>query len=48
MPLAKGSSNATVGKNVKELIESGRSQEQSVAIALKAAGKSGKGKKKRK
>lgn len=47
MPLKKGSSNKTVGENVKELIESGRSQPQAVAIALKKAGKSNKGKKRK-
>lgn len=45
MPLEKGSSNKTVSANVKELIDSGRSQKQAVAIALKTAGKSKKGKK---
>lgn len=40
MPLKEGSSEETVGENVKELKESGHSQKQSVAIALKKAGKS--------
>lgn len=42
MPLAKGSSNATVSKNIKELKQTGRPQKQAVAIALKTAGKSNK------
>jgi hypothetical protein len=42
MPLAKGANAKTVAKNVKELMASGRSQKQSVAIALKTAGKSNK------
>jgi len=43
----QGSSNGTVSENVKTLMREGRPQDQSVAIALKTAGKSkpGKGKK---
>jgi hypothetical protein len=40
MPLKRGSSQATVSANVKELIHSGRPQKQAVAIALSEAGKS--------
>lgn len=40
MPLAKGSSQQTVSKNISELMHTGRPQDQAVAIALKAAGKS--------
>ena len=40
MPLKKGSSSKTVSANVRELIASGHSQKQAVAIALKTAGKS--------
>lgn len=42
MPLKKGKKN--VGKNIKELMSSGHSKKQSIAIALNVAGK---GKKKR-
>lgn len=37
MPLEKGSSQATIHKNIKELIDSGHSQKQAVAIAYKQA-----------
>lgn len=47
MPLKKGSSNATVSKNIRELRHSGRPQKQAVAIAMRQAGRarpsSGKG-----
>lgn len=42
MPLAKGKSSKVISKNVKELMSTGRSQKQSVAIALDEARKSGK------
>ena len=45
MPLKKGKSKAVIGENIAELRHSGRPQAQSVAIAMKEAGKS---KKKRK
>lgn len=45
MPLAKGKGQKAIGQNIRELKKSGRSQAQSVAIALKEAGKSKRGKK---
>ena len=39
MPLAKGKSNKTVSKNMRELKQSGKPQEQAVAIALRKAGR---------
>ena len=48
MPLKKGSSAPTVAKNVREMINSGRSQDQAVAAALNSAGKSKKKKKAKK
>jgi len=47
MPIAKGKSKKVISSNIKELMSSGRPQAQSVAIAMKEAGKSKpKGKKK--
>jgi len=45
MPLKKGTSKAVVSANIKELRQSGRPQNQAVAIALEKAGKSNKNKK---
>jgi nicotinamide mononucleotide (NMN) deamidase PncC len=42
MPLRKGSSKAVVSSNIKKEMASGKSQKQSVAIALSVAGKSKK------
>lgn len=41
MPLAKGTSKKTIGKNIKEMEESGHSKAQSVAASLNEARKSG-------
>ena len=38
MPLAKGSSDKVVSKNVSELVHSGRPQRQAIAIAMRKAG----------
>jgi hypothetical protein len=40
MPLKRGSSRKTIGKNIKTEMAHGKPQKQAVAIALKAAGKS--------
>lgn len=39
MPLEKGSSKATISKNIKEMQKAGHSHKQSVAAALHQAGK---------
>ena len=44
MPLKKGKSKAAVSANIRELVHSGRPVKQAVAISLKKAGKSKKGK----
>lgn len=41
MPLKKGRSRRTIGKNISELVRSGRPQRQAVAIALATARKAG-------
>lgn len=40
MPLEKGSSQKTISRNISELRHAGHPQEQSVAIAMRVAGKS--------
>ena len=42
MPLKSGKSKSIVSKNISELRHSGRPQAQSVAIALRVAGKARK------
>ena len=47
MPLRTGKSQKVVSANVSELVRSGRSQKQSIAIALEKAGKARKNRMKR-
>lgn len=47
MPLKRGSSKKTVSDNIRELVKSGRPQDQAVAIALEKAGKGRRRKRKR-
>jgi len=39
MPLLQGSSKEVIGKNISELVHSGRPQAQAIAIAMSEAGK---------
>jgi hypothetical protein len=48
MPLARGSSNKTISKNIRTEMHAGKPQKQAIAIAMHTAGKSNKSKKKTK
>lgn len=48
MPLNKGKSQEAISSNISELVHSGRSKRQAIAIAMSLAGKSKKKKKKKK
>jgi hypothetical protein len=39
MPLSKGKSEKAIGRNIAELMHSGRPQRQAIAIAMRVAGK---------
>jgi len=41
MPLTKGTSKSTIGKNIKEMEASGRPKKQAIAAALNTARRSG-------
>jgi len=43
MPLKKGNSKKTMQSNIRELVHSGRPRKQSVAIAMRKAGKRKRG-----
>lgn len=47
-PLAKGKSEKTISKNIREMMKAGFKQSQAVAASLSTAGKSRKKKKRKK
>jgi len=40
MPLRKGASKKIIGQNIREMMHSGHPQKQSIAAAMRKAGKS--------
>jgi len=44
MPLRKGATKSVISSNIKELIRSGRTKKQAVAMAMNKAGKKKMGK----
>lgn len=48
MPIKKGKSKKVISMNISEIMHSGKSQKQAIAIAMSATGKSRKKKKSKK
>lgn len=47
MPLKRGSSQKTIGRNIRTLLHEGKPRAQAIAIAMSKAGKSRPSKRKR-